>query len=474
LPSFTPAPTGLLQRKCACGGGCASCSEKSKLQRFAREPGDALGGVPEIVNEVIGGGGRPLEPGVQRTMESRFGQDFSRVRVHDGPRAAESARAVRALAYTVGRDVVFADGHYRPHDRAGQRLIAHELAHVAQQRAGAGTRVQPQSVSAAHDPLEHEADRAADLAMAGAHPALSSGGGRSLMRQPAAGASPEKKGEAAPTKATVSEKSEKKEPKKPSPFEYVGKTGYGKFRAEYDPEEAVLHVTMKVKFDFDLYASTWLGHEDQKQKFVSDFINKNQATWSGRYVLVPDGDSQDYKAPVAVKIRIERVTGGEHYTVFAKYSEYPMAENAPERVTSDGAAHISSDALQGAIRGGKGFANRFSTPALHEFGHMLGLAHIGADKAPICAEPGSGGRGGSAATCYGTTEDELNDIMGRGSFVSPRDYQPFVECMNVLAPKTKWKVAEPRSGGLPWWAYAALIAGGVALAGIGIGVGIRK
>ena len=68
-------------------------------------------------------------------MEPRFGYDFSRVRVHTGARAAESAQAVQARAYTLGRDVVFASGEYAPATPRGQRLLAHELTHVAQQGA---------------------------------------------------------------------------------------------------------------------------------------------------------------------------------------------------------------------------------------------------------------------------------------------------------------------------------------------------
>ncbi len=66
-------------------------------------------------------------------MERRFGHNFGRVRIHTDAHAAESARAVNALAYTVGRDVVFGVGQYAPTTSVGQRLVAHELAHVAQQ-----------------------------------------------------------------------------------------------------------------------------------------------------------------------------------------------------------------------------------------------------------------------------------------------------------------------------------------------------
>ena len=80
--------------------------------------------------------GRPLDSSTLATMESRFGYDFGSVRVHDGPEAAGSARALNALAYTVGNDVFFGDGQYRDGTPEGQKLIAHELTHVVQQSAG--------------------------------------------------------------------------------------------------------------------------------------------------------------------------------------------------------------------------------------------------------------------------------------------------------------------------------------------------
>jgi hypothetical protein len=70
-------------------------------------------------------------------MEPRFGYDFSRVRVHAGSRAGDSARAVNALAYTVGNDIVFGAGQFRPSTLEGRLLLAHELAHTLQQSSSA-------------------------------------------------------------------------------------------------------------------------------------------------------------------------------------------------------------------------------------------------------------------------------------------------------------------------------------------------
>ena len=79
------------------------------------------------------GGGRPLSPHVRTDMESRVGFDFGAVRVHTDGNAGQLARAVNARAFTVGSDIVFGGGEYRPESKEGQRLLAHELTHVVQQ-----------------------------------------------------------------------------------------------------------------------------------------------------------------------------------------------------------------------------------------------------------------------------------------------------------------------------------------------------
>lgn len=89
--------------------------------------------LPPIVQEAISSSGQPLDPTTRGFMESRFGHDFSQVRVHTNARAAASARGLNALAYTAGPDIVFAEGRYQPSAGEGRRLLAHELAHVIQQ-----------------------------------------------------------------------------------------------------------------------------------------------------------------------------------------------------------------------------------------------------------------------------------------------------------------------------------------------------
>ena len=138
------APEPQLQRaSCGCGT-CAKCQGEqdagARLQTKSAGANDA-GAVeaPPSVQEVLHSSGQPLEHSTRQFMESRMGQDFGHVRVHTDARAAESASEVNSLAYTVGRHVVFGSGQFAPQTSAGRRLLAHELAHVAQQGAGGNT-----------------------------------------------------------------------------------------------------------------------------------------------------------------------------------------------------------------------------------------------------------------------------------------------------------------------------------------------
>jgi Domain of unknown function (DUF4157) len=88
---------------------------------------------PRVVHEVLRSPGQPLGEETRSFLEPRFGWNFSDVRVHTDAKAAASARAIGARAYTVGRDVAFAEGQYAPETPGGRKLLAHELTHVVQQ-----------------------------------------------------------------------------------------------------------------------------------------------------------------------------------------------------------------------------------------------------------------------------------------------------------------------------------------------------
>jgi len=144
--------------------------------------------VPTIVDEVVRSPGKPLDSQTRAFMEPRAGHNFSKVRVHTDERAAESAEAVNALAYTVGNDVVFGRGQYSPKTPQGQYLIAHELAHVVQQGETANL-LQPLSLEPINSSAEHEASAAANTLLLGqSRPHLSRVTGERRVRCSALGA----------------------------------------------------------------------------------------------------------------------------------------------------------------------------------------------------------------------------------------------------------------------------------------------
>ncbi|WP_249125916.1 DUF4157 domain-containing protein [Streptomyces sp. A2-16] len=195
----TPVATGLLQR---CGGvpcppGTCDHDEESILRRS--DSGAAPSSVPPIVNEVLNSPGQPLGATTRAYMEPRFSHDFSRVgvtrpspaglsigptdspaeseanhvanhitdqppndplhrydfgdvRIHSDTKAAVSAQMVGARAYTVGNHVVFAGGQYAPDGLDGTRLLAHELAHVAQNEPQNQHVIQRQAIQGPPDP----------------------------------------------------------------------------------------------------------------------------------------------------------------------------------------------------------------------------------------------------------------------------------------------------------------------------------
>lgn len=160
-----------IQRKCAeCASGkglCPECAEEEEAAQLKplpsqitplvhlqmmeepkkveaenlqtkENPGNTSKGIPHIETSInaLRGCGHPLPRPVRAFFEPRFGHDFSQVRVHTNAQAAGSAQAVNALAFTIGQDIILGAGQYAPEKWSGQRLLAHELTHVIQQKRG--------------------------------------------------------------------------------------------------------------------------------------------------------------------------------------------------------------------------------------------------------------------------------------------------------------------------------------------------
>ena len=151
------APSPRLSRKCH---ACDEAEARSVQPKASDRPNAVEREAPAIVHDVLRQPGQRLDRAAREALESRFGRSLGDIRIHADSAAADSARAVGALAYTVGRHVVFGTAQYAPTTPSGRRLLAHELVHTFQQ-GGAALRRQ------AAEPADKDVDREKILAAAG-------------------------------------------------------------------------------------------------------------------------------------------------------------------------------------------------------------------------------------------------------------------------------------------------------------------
>jgi Domain of unknown function (DUF4157) len=166
---ITGVPEGVSPEMAGMGtetGAAGTPSTTGNVQLKGREGGASHADHPQAIQAQLGAG-RALDTGLKSRMESAFGYDFSRVRIHTDPKAAGISAGLNARAFTIGSDVAFALGEYQPGTLIGDALIAHELAHVVQQAGGSGSEVQHEGGSE-NNALEEDADVSAIGAMVSA------------------------------------------------------------------------------------------------------------------------------------------------------------------------------------------------------------------------------------------------------------------------------------------------------------------
>jgi rubredoxin len=118
---------------------CPECKLKKEEEEKILQAKEISGSAPEVTPELeasisaVRGGGQPLPESTRAFFEPRFGQDFSRVRIHTDANAAESARAMNAMAFIIGHDISFGTGKYDHRTHNDKLLLAHELTHTIQQ-----------------------------------------------------------------------------------------------------------------------------------------------------------------------------------------------------------------------------------------------------------------------------------------------------------------------------------------------------
>jgi outer membrane protein OmpA-like peptidoglycan-associated protein len=158
----------LTPRRCPFGGACHTCPTHVQAKRLDGREQEDITQVPPSVHAALHSAGQPLDAATRAFMEPRFRHDFSQVRVHTDAKAAESARAVNALAYTVEQNIVFGVGQYSPHTSKGRQLLAHELTHVMQQSQTSA--VHPLRIEATNSVRENEAAKVSRQTSAGTEP----------------------------------------------------------------------------------------------------------------------------------------------------------------------------------------------------------------------------------------------------------------------------------------------------------------
>jgi hypothetical protein len=384
---------------------------------------------PSIVDDVLSSPGQPLDAGTREWIEPRFGHDFSNVRVHTDARAAKSAQAVNAQAYTVGRDVVFGAGQYAPQTSAGQQLIAHELTHVSQQSASSSSQLirmgEPDSAA------EEEADHVSTEVMRGG--TLSGGPSPqsvSLQRQ-ATGAAPQ------PTSpATSPQANPQPAPSAPdrSSTSNIRLGGSGNFDAELDrraalnaqrrtanePCRVTLTVRVRLNFTDTETPSRWTPAE--QTRWQNEYIRAVTDRWSFRFLLAPAQACATEPCQVAAAVlHVEPVTSSPHQTVNVLYDRSPEGRGSPSELYRSSVERPGRDLRSNQIL------------ATHEVGHMLGLPHVHCNT--------------NDDNCYGTNREESADVMGRGEIVTERDYLPFVTALQQLT-SCSWRVRDGQRGPL--------------------------
>ncbi|MBE9180041.1 DUF4157 domain-containing protein [Oculatella sp. LEGE 06141] len=320
-------------------------------------------------------------------MESRFNQDFSRVRLHTDAQADASAQAVNALAYTVGQDIAFAKGQYKPQTLEGQKLLAHELVHTLQQQRTTPVASNALTASPSDSPLEHEADSYAE-SIANSIPGDVSPGLRSLQRQPAPTST------ATPTPAQ-------------SPNEVIAirldhreSGGLGRF-------DTLLYRDCRMKVQFRMnfaFLGTWTN-EREKRDWQNRFITSVQTAWSRAHRLRIIGDCPFGCSEVTPFVTIYAPHTIPHVSVNVTHTTTSITSRA-----GSGNAHLDSLDLTPTL---KRTGVEEMVPAIHEFGHLVGR------RDQYVA--------GGCAPGY-----PLAGVMCFGNTITTQDYQPFANALNQM------------------------------------------
>jgi Zn-dependent peptidase ImmA (M78 family) len=248
--------------------------------------------------------GKPLDASVRSSMEQRLGHDFSRVRVHADGAAAGSADALAARAYTMGHNIVFGASEYAPATARGQQLLAHELAHVVQQRSSSSD---AQTIEEPTSAAEREADQVSAQVVAGQQAVPQARANGMVHRQP-------KPGKGAPaggsswTQQVEAAKGEQDETKKATALAALVKQALGTtmtvnqvpLGTTLDP--AQLKPSPTVNFDLNLnQKQSWPATKGAKTRRLSTNYGYSFSKGADRYIILGP-NAVDPRSPLFVEM----------------------------------------------------------------------------------------------------------------------------------------------------------------------------
>jgi len=485
------------------------------IQRYTGQATEGKENAPASVDRVLANPGSPLEPALRQDMEQRFGYDFSQVRVHSGAAAEQSALDVNAHAYTVGHNIVFGAGQYSPRSIGGQHLLAHELAHVVQQKGQGNLEAlsRKQSLSTG-EPAERNGDAAAEHIVSSASIVrLGTAPVTTLLRQQAPAASTTsaaRTGTSAPN-PPQSRSAERARAQEFQPEVWATDIDLGRFSRFYsgradarlnrrmvlthaqqgvrgEAPPCQLDLFLKLHFDFHLGPSAYrqgpMGEftqpgtpwpADRARQWKFDYMRVAQDTWHTRHPLEKTDNCPSEPCSRAVgQLRVidaDTMTDSEghpalvgnmsnapHFTVHV-YDSRPWAGRQESRVGGSESTMYAEDVLPRGTPPPPGFNQDLyhwqPGAASHETGHMLGRPHINC--APDNDKP-------NEERCYGVTDVQRANVMGRGGEFGGADHAPFLAAMRATT-GCEWRVP---SGGLPWWAILLISLTGVGAVVLGI------
>ncbi|WP_159523313.1 eCIS core domain-containing protein [Sunxiuqinia indica] len=419
-------------------------------------------------------GGEALPKNTRSFMETRFGHDFSGVRVHHDSSAATMSSNIQAKAFTNRNHIYFNQGYYSPETSSGKKLIAHELTHTIQQGASQKSdTVQRDLAVAPTTPDAEVIPLTPEQVSAALHYNLNRFANEDELKviRDVIGLSPEAEhlideefvrsvgrwqashglgqdGKLGPnTVATLVAEYQAESTLAPDMAERgrrldirtksnerrnnIDVGGHSDlFDAILSHKNAMLTLLMRINFRFHPDSSGTNLTNNEQDTFITRFRRDVRRVWSFMYALVPAGRNllRNYLDTYYANIRIVNTATNPHYVAhITRTANAYDNTNPPGAAIGNGGPAADNDngwlrlgsrdvgLFRGQSRGG--FPMRQYTSA-HEFGHMMGLPHIHCNT--------------NSNACYGTTRAERANIMGLNNTVTPSNYLPFTTAMRVI------------------------------------------